>query len=175
MGLGRSRSCSWIVEIADVGAASLTAMRKQVEGARGDGRHPDSTISSSFDEAAVKAGLALSSKGARHRVSEAGRRPSPWPNTPQGGSDVPERLSIKSPTGPGGAGPIGKPRDVEGHAEAGGSPSSEAPPEVTSFAKASAGRAAVEAPSEVKAGEGVIRESSGPQGARVVTSVAEVG
>jgi len=40
---------------------------------------------------------------------------------------------------------------------------------------ASAGRAAVEAPSEAKVEDGVIRESSGSQGARVVMSVAEVG
>jgi len=34
MGLERSRSCSWIVQIADVGAALLAAMRKRAERAR---------------------------------------------------------------------------------------------------------------------------------------------
>jgi hypothetical protein len=34
MGLERSRSCSWIVQIADVGAAFLAAMRKRAERAR---------------------------------------------------------------------------------------------------------------------------------------------
>jgi len=68
----------------------------------------------------------------------------PWPNTPSGGS-TPRKAFDQEPTGPSGAGPLGKPRDIKGHAKARGSPSSEALPEVTSFAKASAGRATVEA------------------------------
>jgi hypothetical protein len=68
----------------------------------------------------------------------------PWPNTPSGGS-IPRKALDQEPTGPSGAGPLGKPRDIKGHAKARGSPSSEALPEVTSFANASAGRAAVEA------------------------------
>jgi hypothetical protein len=75
VGLGRSRSCSWIVPIAHVGAA-LAAMRKQAEGCGAGGRRPGPKKSSSFDEAAVEAGLALPSKGARQGVSEAGPRPS---------------------------------------------------------------------------------------------------
>jgi len=45
-----------------------------------------------------------------------------------------------------------KPDDIECHAKAGGSPSSEASPEVTSFAYASAWRAAVEATFERESG-----------------------
>lgn len=47
-----------------------------------------------------------------------------------------------------------KPDDIEGQTEAGGSPSSEASPEVTSFAYASAWRAAVEAIFECESDRG---------------------
>jgi len=144
MGLERSRSCSWIVQIADVGAVCLPAMRKRAEGSCAGGRRSGPKKSPSFDEAAVEAGLALPSKGARQRASEAGLRPSRWPNTSQGRSAHRKALDQEL-TGPSSAGPIGKPRDIDSHAEARGSPSSEALPEVTSFAKAPAGRAIVEA------------------------------
>lgn len=145
MGLGRSRSCSWIVEIADVGARRLhhpaQAGEEGTASTKGVLAQPKA---SSFDEAAVEASLALPLKGARQRASEAGLRPSPWPNTPQGGSARRKALD-REPTGPRGAGSPGKPGYIDSHAEAGGSPSSEAPPEITSFAKAPAGQASVEA------------------------------
>jgi hypothetical protein len=140
-----------------------------------DGRRSGSIKSPSFDEAAVEANLAFPLKGARQRASAAGLRPSRWPNTPQGGSTHRKALD-QEPTGPRGAGPIGKPRDIDSHAKARGSPSSEALPEITSFAKAPAGRAAVEATIQGESRRlAVIRESSDSQGARVVMSVAEVG
>jgi hypothetical protein len=139
MGLGRSRWCSWIAPIADVGARrpsppceSRADCESSTEGDGIDGRRSDSMKSSSFDEAAVEAGRVLPSKGARQRASEAGLRPSRWPNTPQGGS-AHRRALDQEPAGPSSAGPLGKPGDVGSHAKAGGSPSSEASPEVTSF------------------------------------------
>jgi len=54
-------------------------------------------------------------------------------------------LSIKSLQVRAELGLLGKPRDIKGQTKASGSPSSEALPEVTSFAQVSAKRAAVEA------------------------------
>jgi hypothetical protein len=175
MGLGRSRSCSWIVQIADVGARRPSpSCESRWKGHGIDGRRSGPAKSPSFDEAAVEAGLVLPSKGARQRASAAGLRPSRWPNTPQGRSAHRKALD-QEPTGPSSAGPLGKPRDIDGHAKAGGSPSSEASPEVTSFAKASAGQAAVEATVQ---GESRGWGDSGIErftGCSCRTSVAEVG
>ena len=184
MGLRRSRSCSWIVEIADVGARRPSPpCESRRRGPDGDRRRSGSAKSPSFDEAAAAANLALPHERVEKRrerretrkgwrgvpvrravlTEESGRTAAfstrsrerdksvsggyatvPWPNTPSGGS-TPRKALDQEPTGPSGAGPLGKPRDIKGHAKARGSPSSEALPEVTSFANASAGRAAVEA------------------------------
>lgn len=67
MGLGRSRSCSWIVPIADVGAALLLPCESGQRGTAPVVRRPGPMKSSSFDEAAVEAGLALPSRDREER------------------------------------------------------------------------------------------------------------
>lgn len=52
-------------------------------GAGVEARRSGLTRSSSFDEAAVEAGLVLLAREARQRASAAGKRPSRWPKTPR--------------------------------------------------------------------------------------------
>jgi hypothetical protein len=175
MGLGRSRSCSWIVEIADVGARRLHHPAQAGEGGttstKGALARPKA---SSFDEAAVEASLALPLKGARQRASEAGLRPSPWPNTPQGGSARRKALD-QEPTGPRGAGSPGKPGDITATPKLGARRQARPHPRSRRSPKLRLGKRPWKPPPEAKVEGGVIRESSGPQGARIAMSVAEVG
>jgi len=109
-----------------------------------DGRRSGSTKSPSFDEAAVEAGLVLPHKE-RDRGRQRRVRDRPGGRIRHKGRSAHRKALDQEPTGPSGAGPLGKPRDIDDPAKARGSPSSKALPEVTSFAKASAGRATVEA------------------------------
>lgn len=127
-----------------------------------------------FDEAVVEAGLVLLARGARQRASAADERPSRWPKTPRRGSTAREVLD-QEPTGPGGAGLLGKPGDVEGHAKAKGSPSSEALPEVTSSTRSRSGRWPWKPSWKVKAGHGGDSGVERSTGCSCVMSVAEVG
>lgn len=139
-GFGRSGSCSWIVEIAGVGnglppCPAKAGREVPVNEARRSGlaRLP------SFDEAAVEAGLVVLARGVRQRASAADERPSRWPKRPRRGSAA-RKVLDQEPTGSSGAGLLGKPGDIESHAKARGSPSSEALPEVTSSAGFRPGR-----------------------------------
>jgi hypothetical protein len=118
-----------------------------------EARRSDLVKSPSFDEAAVEAGLVLLAREARQRASAAGKRPSRWPKRPRRGSAA-RKVLDQEPTGPGGAGLLGKPGDIEGHAKARGSPSSEALPEVTSSAGFRPGRRPWKPSWKVKAGPG---------------------
>jgi hypothetical protein len=113
------------------------------KGHSADGRRSGSTKSPSFDEAAVAANLALpSGERDRERQRRACDRPRGRIRHREGApSEGSRSRAYRSET----RWSPGKPGDIDGQAEARGSPSSEALPEVTSFAKASAGRAAVEA------------------------------
>lgn len=174
-GLGGSGSCSWIVEIAGVGnrPPSLPCESRR-RGAGVEARRSGLARSSSFDEAAVEAGLVLLAREARQRASAAGKRPSRWPKTPRRGSAA-RKASDQEPTGPGGAGLLGKPGDVEGHAKARGSPSSEALPEVTSSTRSRPGRWPWKPSWKVKAGHGGDSGVERFTGCSCVMSVAKVG
>lgn len=111
-GLGRSRSCSWFVEIAGIGFRCPSTFResersrKRVRGLDTEARRSGRSTTLSFDEAAAQAGLVLFQRRARQRASAAGTRPSPWPKTPAGGSAA-RRALDRELTGPSGAGSKG--------------------------------------------------------------------
>jgi len=92
----------------------------------------------------VEAGLALPSKGSATESVRRWLATVPLAEYATGRERCSEGSSIEGPQVRAVL-VLGKPRVIESHAEALGSPSSEALPEVTSFAHASAGRAAVEA------------------------------
>jgi len=166
MGFGRSRWCSWIVEIAGSGARRPSpASESYRKGHDVEARRSNPAISSSFDEATVEKDWVLPQKEHdRERQRLASDRPLGRIRQREGvllGGLSIESLQVRAvrvrrrPRKPkGNRGEPRKPDDIEGQTEAGGSPSSEASPEVTSFAYASAWRAAVEAIFERESGRG---------------------
>jgi hypothetical protein len=174
-GLGRSRSCSWIVEIAGVGfRCPSTSCESGRRGLDTEARRSGPSTTSSFDEAAVKAGLVLFPGRARQRASAAGTRPSPWPNTPRGGSAA-RRALDRGLTGPSGAGSKRKQGTSRARPKLGARRQAGLYPR----SRRSSGFGLVggcgSLPPRRKSKGKVIRESDDPEGARIVTSVAEVG
>lgn len=163
------------MEIAGIGfRCPSTPCESGRRGLDTEARRSGLPTTSSFDEATVKADLVLFPGRARQRASAAGTRPSPWPNTPRGGSAA-RRAIDRRLTGPGGAGSKrkrgtsrAKPK-LEARRQAGLYPRSRR----SSGFGLVGGRGSP--PPRRKPKGKVIRDSSDPESARIVTSVAEVG
>jgi hypothetical protein len=175
MGLGRSRWCSWIVEIAGVGARRPSPdSESSRKGHDVEARRSDPAKLSSFDEAAVEKGRVLPQKEHdRGRQRQARDRPDGRIRQREGA--LLGGLSIKSPQVRAGR----VPRETRGH---------RAPVQSWRHAvkRASTRGHVIRLRFGLAGGRGshprtrkrtgtVIRESSGSPGARIVSSVAEIG
>lgn len=163
------------MEIAGIGFRCPSTPRESVRrGLDTEARRSGLPTTSSFDEAAVEADLVLFPGRARQRASAAGTRPSPWPNTPRGGSAA-RRALDRELTGPGGAGSkrtrgTSRARPKLGaRRQAGLYPRSRR----SSGFGLSSGRGS-RPPGRKPKGK-VIRESSDPEGARIVGRLQKLG
>ena len=175
MGLGRSRWCSWIVEIAGVGARRPSPDSESSRKGHDVGaRRSDPARSTSFDEAAVEKDRVLPPKGARQRASAAGTRPSRWPKTPARGCAA-RRAFDREPAGPGRAGPMGNQGTSSAAPKLGTRRQARLHPRSRRSLRFGMASGRGSHPRTRKRTGTVIRESSGSPGARIVSSVAEIG
>lgn len=149
------------MEIAGVGVRRPSSASESCrKGHEVEARRSDSSISTSFDEAAVEAGRVLPSKGARQRASEAGTRPSRGPKTPARGR-VARKAFDQEPTGPSRAGPEGNQRTSRARPKLWVRRQASLHPRSRRSPTLRPGERLWKPPFSAKVREGVIRESSG--------------
>jgi hypothetical protein len=174
-GLRRSWSCSWFVEIAGIGfRCPSTPGESGRRGLDTEARRSDQPTMSSFDEAAEEADLGALPEESTTRASAAGTRPSPWPKTPEGGSAA-RRALDRELTGPSGAGSKGNRGTSRARPKRGARRQARLSPRSRRSPGFGLAGGSGSHPPRRKPTRKVIRESSDPQGTRIVTSVAEVG